>query len=185
MSRGGILHHMGPLCVWCGVVEAGVQPPPICVTRRIRIVSKVSNKPHSKPSPTITSKPSPNKHNRFLEPAPPSKSDLSTIRPTRVGSPEPPHLLEPSTFEIGVMDPKRLFTWQDSSSPHRPCKLKSMHSSTSSVGPADGHQTSGVMAHVQVMQAQGILHQALRWWGPAGGHQTLGVMARVCKITKF
>ncbi len=112
-----------------------MQPPPICVTRRIRIVSKVSNKPHSKPGPTITSKPSPNKHNRFLEPAPPSKSDPSTIRPTRVGSPEPPHtFLEPSTFKLGVMEPWRHFTWQDSSSPHRPCKLKSMHPSTSSVG---------------------------------------------------
>ena len=77
--------------VWCGVVEAGVQPPPICVTRRIRIVSKVSNKPHSKPGPTITSKPSPNKHNRFLEPAPPSKPGPSTTRPTRAGSPKPPH----------------------------------------------------------------------------------------------
>ena len=41
------------------------------------------------------------------------------------------------------------------------------------------------MAHMQVMQAQGILHQALRWWGSASGHQPLGVMARVYTIAKF
>ena len=163
-----------------------MQLPPICVTRRIRIVSKVSSKPHSKSNPTFTSKPSPNKHNRFLEPAPQAspihlQSDPQGLDPQSPPTPFLNHLhsslvrWSPGEFSFGKT--AQVHIGHASS---RACTLALRR-----WGPADGHQTPGVMAHVQVMQAQGILHQALRWWGPASGHQTLGVMARVCKITKF
>ena len=65
-------------------------------------------------------------------------------------------------------------------------------------GPADGHQTPGVMAHVQVMLAQGILHQVVgscqrpsNTWSDGSSvqdHQIMGQgMALVrrgsCKVT--